>query len=168
MKKSNLFLRHVLYAMLILVMVFPFVQSYTHMIDEGILGGYSKELPEPHLSLAAWLSGEYQAEKEKKVNETFGFRATCIKNNNQIAFSFFKRTDVSEIVIGKDDYLYEGRYITSYYGRDFLCDRAILHRMQKLKFIQDTLTKLNKTLIFVLTPSKASFYPQYMPDQWKS
>ena len=35
-----------------------------------------------------------------------------------------------------------------------------------MKFISDTLQKLNKQLLFVFAPGKASFYPEYIPDKY--
>jgi hypothetical protein len=39
--------------------------------------------------------------------------------------------------------------------------------MQRLKFIQDTLSKLNKTMMLVFAAGKGSFYPEYFPDKVK-
>jgi hypothetical protein len=37
-----------------------------------------------------------------------------------------------------------------------------------LKYVQETLESMNKTLIIVLAPGKGSYYPEYFPDSCKS
>ncbi|HXP49356.1 MAG TPA: hypothetical protein VN922_05355, partial [Bacteroidia bacterium] len=49
---------------------------------------------------------------------------------------------------------------------DFIGADSIKHRMQKLKFLQDTLARLNKTLLLVFAASKGTYYPEYFPDKY--
>ncbi len=40
--------------------------------------------------------------------------------------------------------------------------------MKRLKFLQDTLTKLGKTLLVVFAPGKGFFYPEFIPKRYKA
>ena len=57
--------------------------------------------------------------------------------------------------------------IDSYYGRDFFGEDTLRLYVEKMKFIQDTLRKLNKEFIYIQCPGKASFFPEYIPDSLK-
>ncbi|MBI4645358.1 MAG: hypothetical protein HY738_01900 [Bacteroidia bacterium] len=52
-------------------------------------------------SLRGWFSGKYQEKKEKYLNESFGFRSTMVRLNNQIAFSFFNKAKANGVIIGR-------------------------------------------------------------------
>lgn len=113
-----------------------------------------------------WYSGDYQINRESYLNQNFGFRNLFIRINNQLAFSLFNKTIANSVIIGKKNYLYELGYINAYYGDDFIGLDKIAEKVKKLKFIQDTLQKLNKSLILVFAPGKDIFYPEYIPDKY--
>ncbi|MDB5258065.1 MAG: hypothetical protein JWM14_2760 [Chitinophagaceae bacterium] len=159
-------------AYLLLVILFclvvPVLQSTTHVLPEKPLDGFMTTTMEMNFSKEAWFSGEYQTQKEKNKNETFGLRDWSIRFHNQVAYSFFGKTLAKDVVIGKDTYLYEKSYISAYYGQDFIGDDKIKERMEKLKFICESFNKLNKTIIVVFAPGKGFYYPEYIPDEYKA
>ena len=67
-----------------------------------------------------------------------------------------------DVVIGKENYLYEKGYIDAFFGVDFIGHDSIAISAYKLKMIQDTLAKLNKTLLIILAPGKGDFFPEYI------
>lgn len=76
------------------------------------------------------------------------------------------------VYIGKAGYLYENGYINEYYGysaiyRDCTYD-DVKANVDKLVYIQQRLEEMGKTFIFVITPSKASQYPDAIPDWYTS
>ncbi len=117
--------------------------------------------------MSSWFSGDYQHQEEKYLNESFGFRNTCIRIHNQLAYSLFQKAKANSVIIGKEHFLFEGNYIDAYYGNDFVGADSLRHRLQRVKFLQDTLSKLNKTVILVIAADKGSFYPEYFPDRYK-
>jgi hypothetical protein len=117
------------------------------------------------IKVANWLSGEYQEKKQVYLNASFGFRNWLVRLNNQIRFELFKKPEPQAVIVGKENYLYEKNYIDTYCGLDFLGEDSIHHTVDRLKFISDTLDKLGKKLIVVLSPGKASFFPEFIPDK---
>ncbi len=115
---------------------------------------------------ADWFSTDYQQKKTGYLNEMFGLRSMFVRANNQLAYSLFNEAKVKSVIIGKDNFLYEENYITSFYGKNFMGDDSVANTIARLKFVSDTLTKLGKQLIVVFAPSKASFYPEYIPDRY--
>ncbi len=113
-----------------------------------------------------WFSGEFQSQKEEYLNSMFGFRSLFVRLNNQIAYSIFNKAKAKGVIIGKENYMYEINYINGYTGLDYIGNTETDSLCEKIKFISDTLHKLNKELIIVFAAGKASFYPEYIPNEY--
>jgi hypothetical protein len=122
----------------------------------------------PTLSFDSWTNETFQESTEKYLNQEFGFRNWFVKLHNQIEFSLFDATNAHSVVIGKENYLYEENYIKGYYGQDYIGDSLMHEKVKRIKFLQDTLSSLNKELVVVIAPGKATFYPEYIPEHLKS
>ena len=144
----------------------PLIQTKLNIFELSPLKGDVRYPAQAQFSISDWFSSKYQEEKETYLNSMFGFRSTCVRVNNQIAYSFFKKANANGVIIGKDNYLYEESYLNSYNGSDFLGQDSINHTLNRLKYLTDTLKKLNKQLIVVFAAGKASFYPEYIPDSY--
>jgi hypothetical protein len=102
------------------------------------------------------------------IEENIGFHNTLVRINNQIDFSLFGEVSAEGVVKGKDNFLYEYDYIRGYLGLDFTGERFIEEKMGRMKYIQEALKKEHGiTLTLVLEPSKARFYPEKLPGQYK-
>jgi len=144
----------------------PLLQhSFSIFKIRGLQGSFEKT-PDVQFKIDSLFTTGYQERKEKFLTENFGFRNDAIRVNNQISYSLFNIAPAHSCIIGKNDYLYEENYIKAYLGLDFVGEDSIAHRVQKLKFVQDTLAKMGKTLLFVFAPGKASFYPEYIPSPY--
>lgn len=153
---------------LLLLLTFPAIQYFLVPFNLAPLNGAITPPEKTDFTIAGWLSGDFQEQQEKYLNESFGFRSLFVRINNQLTFNLFKKAKANGVVIGKNGYLFEKHYIDAYYGEDFVGVDSIKHRMNRLKYIQDRLSKLNKTLLIVFAPGKASFYPEYIPDNLKA
>lgn len=164
MRRPSFKLRH-LYIVLLCFMFFPLIEGITNIVKlKPLEGAVVKSYSSPRFSAENWLNNVYQPEREYLANDSFGFRSECVRIRNQVDFSLFGIAHTQNFAMGKKGYLYETHYIDGYYGTDFLGDGYINQTMKKLEFINDTLNKLNKTLLIVIAPSKALFYPEYLPD----
>jgi len=166
MKVSSDKIRGALLLFILFLLVIPFIQNKFEFFKLDPLKGAITQPEKKYFNTKEWFSGEYQIQEEKYLNETFGFKSTFIRINNQIAFSLFNKAKANGVIIGKDNYLFEENYIKAYFGTDFIGIDSITHRMQRLKFVQDTLNKLNKTIIVVFAAGKGSFYPEYFPNKF--
>ena len=63
------------------------MQSKLKIVDLKALKGDVSYPPQAHFSINDWFTSKYQEEKETYLNVMFGFRSTCIRINNQIAYS---------------------------------------------------------------------------------
>ncbi len=159
--------KKLIFLLLMAALICPLIQSKFNFINVTPLKGSIKSPENAYFSIKGWLSGDYQTKKEKYLNESFGFRNIFVRINNQIAFNLFNKAKANGVIIGKNNFLFEENYIKAYYGTDFIGVDSIWHRMQRLKYIQDTLKKLNKDLIIIFAAGKGSFYPEYIPDKYK-
>ncbi len=149
------------------IMFLPMAEQKLHFIESKPLKGGFKPAADISFSLSGWLDGSYQQQKEKFLNDSTGFRADLVRQNNQIDYTLFDKCHSSWTVKGKDGYLFQFPYINGYYGTDYLGYGEIVRKSVMMKALQDTLAKLGKTFILVYAPSKAAAFPQYFPDDRK-
>lgn len=148
------------------ILIIPVFQNVFNFVDIAPLKGSFEKAEKKDISLSGWFSDDYQLNQEKYINQNFGFRNLFVKLNNQVAFNLFNLAKANQVIVGKDNYLYEKNYLLAYSGADFIGADSVLHRMQRLKYIQDELQKRNKTLLVVFAAGKASFYPEYIPTEY--
>ena len=154
--------KEIILILLLLCLIAPLLQSNFSFIHEAKLEGAFVLKTKPTFNWKDWFSGKYQKNEEEYLNESFGFRNSLVRVNNQLAFSFFGRANAENIVVGKNNYLFQRPSINAYFGLDFLGKEQIEARMNRLKFISDTLSKLNKNLILIFGTGKGSFFPEYI------
>lgn len=143
----------------------PLLESNLNFINVKKLNGAIANTDTiPKFTLNTWFTGSYQRQEEQIVNDSFGFRNICVRVNNQVDYSLYNIAHEGNTIVGKDGYLFIDYYLDGYYGTDYLGAKSISRTMEKLKFINDTLAKLGKTLLLVIAPSKVMFFPEYLPD----
>jgi hypothetical protein len=83
-----------------------------------------------------------------------------------LRFSLFKEAGAKDVIVGKDNYLFELNYIKAFTGKDRLPVDSIKLKITQLKELQDILGQQGKTLIVGLAAGKASYFPEYIPDRY--
>jgi hypothetical protein len=132
------------------------------------LRGAIEKVEKKDFTYGGWFSAEYQSNMEKYIADKFGFRNFLIRFFNQIQFSFYKKASAKAVVVGKQNILYEIGYIYAYNGKNFIASPLVKSKARRIKALQDTLAKLNKSLIICLSPGKGTFYPEYFPSQYEA
>lgn len=161
--------KYILFYLIILLMILPAVQKEFQLFHIKPLNGDFVLAEKPVYSKSTWLTGEYQLQYDNYLEQHIGFRNSLVRLNNQIDFSLYRKANAEGVVIGKDDHLYEYDYIRAYTGHDYVGEKYINEKLNRLKFVQDHLKKeLNIDLILIFEPGKASFYPEYIPDRYLS
>lgn len=149
-----------------LVAFFSLLQGQFEVFKIKPLKGAITNVENAKFSLKTWFSGEFQEKKEKYWNDNFGFRNLFVRLNNQIAFTFFNKANANGVIIGKNNCFYEENYLKAYCGLDFIGKEKAENLFDKIKFIQDTLAKLNKTFIVVFAAGKATYFPENIPEEY--
>jgi hypothetical protein len=158
--------KNLLFAVIVAALFVPVLQKKLQLVPVKPLEGAVTVSETNYFSIKEWFSAEYQEKKETHLNESFGFRNSFVRINNQLAYSLFNQAKANGVIIGKENYLYEENYIKAYLGLDYIGDSLSEDRFRKLAFIKDTLNQLNKDLILVFAAGKGSFYPEYFPENY--
>ena len=158
----------ILFIIIMVGLFLPMIQQFAKIVEVKPLLGAVEYEEKPILTSGTWVDESFQATTEKYLNQEFGFRNWFVKLHNQLSYSLFDKTNAHSVVIGKDGYLYEENYIEAYYGRDYMGDSLISEKVNRIKFLHDTLASFGKDLLVVIAPGKATFYPEYIPDHLKS
>jgi len=152
---------------LTLLLISPLAKPVINTFNWSImpLRGHIEYTDKPEFSWHGWFEGTYQGDLDPYLEENVAFRNFLVRVYNQTEFSLFKTVHANEVILGKKNYLYELNYIRAYTGSDFLGHEIIQEKCSKLKVVQDELAKLDIELLVVLAPGKASFFPEYIPDE---
>ena len=166
MEHKNIQLKKLLLGGILVVLLLPLVLQFVHFYTPKPLKGSQTKAEKIWFSKDVWYSGEYQKAYEAWHAENVGFRADYVRLHNQIEYSLFGKISAQAVVEGKDGYLYEENYMKTYAGLDFVGLPLIEKNAERLKLLQDSLEKKGITLIVCLAAGKASFYPEYLPDEY--
>jgi len=160
-------LKNIAFILILLLLFLPMIQKTISLFSLKPLKGSFALTEKPAFSFRDYNTGQYQDQYNTYIEEHIGLRPVLVRLNNQIAFSFFNIAQAKQVVIGKKNYLYEENYIKAYKGTDFQGGAFWDQRMKKLKYIHDELLKKNIPLIVAFAPGKGTFFPEYIPDNYK-
>ena len=165
----KILLKFLLLLFILAVTFMPQLQRQWRFVDPFPLKGSLGELKavsKMDFDFRKWLNGEFQEQNGLYLERNFGLRDYYIRIYNQIAYSLWRTPKAQYLVIGKKDFMYEKNYIDAYYGNDFIGSAKIAVQTERLRMLQDTLRKLNISLLVVLAPGKADFFPEYIPNKF--
>ena len=149
------------------VLLLPMVQKGLPFIKSGALNGEFTIAPDTVFTLGRWFDGNYWNKKSQYLNDNMGLRPDLLRLTDEIDYTLFKKIHSEWRLLGDNSCVFQDMYIYSYLGRDYNGYPYIHEKVRKLKAIQDTLAKLGKSLIFVQSPCKAFYYPEYFPAEFK-
>ncbi len=154
-----------LFFLLVLIISLPLLQGVFPYIDGKPLSGAVTTAEAPEFSFNSWISGDFQKQAEPFLQQATGFYPDLIRLNNQLDYSIFRLVHAKDVIIGKENYLYELNYIEDYTGQNFTGSNAAEAMLSTLRFLQDKLSEQGTRLVMLFLPGKASFYPEYIPDE---
>lgn len=150
------------------------LQKWFHWRKFKPLKGVIVEQPKPELRFANCKNGAFQQQTEPYLKQHFGYREPLIRFYNQYLWDFYRKTPVAggQILIGKDDWIYEPWVVEDYYQKQFLkyaADSAEMASiLSKEAFrvyqVQQILEPLGVHLFASLVPSKDLIYPEHLPE----
>ena len=132
------------------------------------LNGVQHSYVQPSLSKDSFLDKTFQKQVEHKNNPFFLWNNFYLKFFNTFMYEVFKKSYsmTTEIIVGKDNYLYQQGYPISLYidyGSDEDNKIKAANYAKNIKFVQDYLKSKNKVFVFVIEPSKAVFIQDKIP-----
>lgn len=132
------------------------------------LVGVTKVPPNVPPSWGSIRHREFQASFAHKFNDGFAGREALIRCTSELWFQLFHDTAnvSSNVAIGERDVLFEKGYLEEYFfGR---VNKSELEPWVKdLRRLQDYCRSIGLGFAVMLTPGKASIYPEDAPHRWK-
>jgi len=141
----------------------PRIMKRLRLIFEVPLQGEFNPAAKVSLSFATWFDGNFQKSYDKYYEENIGLRNTLIRIYNQVDYTFFKTTH-SDVIVGKNRYLFLEDYLNAYIGKDFIGEEDINRRMEQINFVSDKLKQKGIYVIIAIAPTKVDFYAEYIPS----
>lgn len=157
-------IKRILFGGILLALCVPMILTVYPFIDIEPLEGSFEEKEQPKFTWDSVYTGGYQKAMEEYINEHTGGRPYLVRINNQLDFWAFNKANANGVLIGKEDYLFEESYIDAYYGADFIGEKKVKDKIQKLERVSDSLHAHGVELVVAFAPGKGSFYPEYFPD----
>ncbi|MBN2158509.1 MAG: hypothetical protein JW807_03865 [Spirochaetes bacterium] len=152
-------------AFIVLILVQTYLKPFGDMILSGVEVKARPSISSPN----DVMSGTFQDTVEAWLKQNIGFRGYSVKSDNQINYSLFNefsRSHPRRIILGKNKQLYELPYIDNYNRNTVLPRKDMEAQVADLKKLQQALARKNIRLLLTITPSKASIYPEYIPDKF--
>ncbi len=156
--------KYIFFMLIMLFLLLPGIQQLFTVYKIKELNGDFKKAEKPAFTVGGWLSNQYQKDEETWQNEQFGFRNSLVRIHNQIGFELYRKVYASDVLLGKEGYLFAQNYIDSYTGRDFSGDSTIREKIKLLKRVAEILQSNNISMICVLAPGKGSYFHEYIAD----
>lgn len=166
--KGNI--ERILFGIILLVLLIPVIQSLLGIVKEVPLNGKVHRIEEPSLKYENIWNGTYQDSLSQYFNENFGLRNEFIRLYNQVRFTAFGIMAGSESVKGKDNYFFQRDYIDYYYSTEEKSEGyldSVNRRVNELVGAEMVLAKNGQSLLIIMAPSKAWFFPEKIPVMWK-
>jgi hypothetical protein len=117
------------------------------------------------------LNKDWQKKFEDWLNFQIPYRPELIRSHNQIYYSLFSKSYMndSRIIVGKKKYLYEIGYITRYCNSDhkIYTQQQFNEWVSKLQALNDFFQKRGQKFIYIFSPSKAGYFPEYFPTLYQ-
>lgn len=105
----------------------------------------------------------YLQNYETYFNDNFGFRENFIKLANTIDVKVFNISSNSNVILGKNNYLYSSEETNDYNKINTLTDEQINTILNKLSYFQKMLAERGIDFVFTVAPNKSTIYPEFMP-----
>ena len=109
---------------------------------------------------------DFQKEFEKQVKDDGKFAKEFRKIDSTIIFKLFSSTN-SGVIVGKNDFLFEKPYIDEKFTINSDTGEKLNELAIKIKKVQDILYKNNIKFLYIIAPTKADFYSEFLPSKFQ-
>jgi len=134
--------------------------------DVPLKGMQSAENDAP-LTLRTLTSGEFEEHAGRQFGEELPFRGRLIAAVNTVLYRYFHKSYMGEqpMIIGRGGMVFEKRYADAYCRRQH-SDAEIDAWVKRIRALQDKVTGQGRTFVYLITPSKAAYFPELLPSTY--
>lgn len=157
---------YVIVILFIIIISSVCINEKVHLIKTPKLKGAIIEKEKPKFSLRGYLKGSYQKDLEEWYNDNFYLRNNFIKLYSRLKFNIFDKSSLPGAIKGKEGMLFEPDYVDEYLGlRKTTSDKDLKKLVHNIDEIRKVCNKFGKEFYLIITPSKAHFYHEYLPER---
>lgn len=109
---------------------------------------------------------DYFKEFETYFSEHFAFRQQLVTLDGKLKSAVFRTSPNSDVIVGKDSWLYYGETVNDFLNIDLLSERGINNIKNNLEMMCEYCKQNGAEFIFTIAPNKNSVYPEYMPSNY--
>lgn len=122
----------------------------------------------PRWSWESLIAGKFQRPFENWLNTELPFRANMVRGFNQVYYNLFSKSYVNRMIIGKTGQLYQTPYIDNYCNlKQLKYSRPEFKQwVDELRELSEFFTQRGQHFVYLITPSKAAYFPEYIPTQF--
>lgn len=156
-----------LFAVVLAAMLLPELQRRFRIFNVPPLEGAFELSERPAFATSKFFDGSYQQQIESFIEERVGFRPLLVRIRNQADLMLYRKAHAEGVIIARNGVIIEEDYILEYLGRLFIGKTTIDQKLERVKFVQDTLAKKGIHLAIVFAPGKASFHADLIPARYR-
>jgi len=156
-----------LFVIIIGMLFLPLLQFSSNYFEENVLRGSYKLAEKPKIISRAWFSSKFQNKYDRYFDDHLGFRPFFVRLHNQLKYSVYEKVSTQEVIVGKNNILYDERHINALFGNDFIGSNIIKRQTKRIREVKKALAKEGKELLIVLAPNKARYFRNEVPDRYK-
>ena len=149
----------------LIILSLPFFQQNFHFFSQKPLHGALIDSSVTSLSFKGWIGQSWQVAKRMEFYRDLGFRPDLVRLRSQLDYSAFN-SPANTVIVGSKGQLYARGNYEAAIGMNFIGDSLVQNQMMRIKTIQNELSKLNKTLLTVITPNKLRTSPENLPKKY--
>lgn len=150
-----------IFTIFFIILLYPLFGLYLDKIVS--VSGVSNSVNRPEFTMQGIADGSFQRSVDEYLLSEMPGKSFMVKVNNQLKYSLFKVSPNNNVVIGKDNQLFEPGYLVYSLITAPPKDEEILSIVQKLDNLQKLLETKRKELYVFITPAKSRYYEQYAP-----
>jgi hypothetical protein len=153
------------YGIFIIIISLPLIYDVigNKEIIQPLHGAY--EQPKAiNLSWETWVNQTYQQNKDSIYKYTTSLRPTLVRMYNEIDFRMFGKTNMGDLLVGKDNYLFSKSWAESRAGKVSLDSLKLDSFCEKLAQLENLLTENGIFFKFIIPPSKEEIFSDYLPE----
>ncbi len=109
---------------------------------------------------------EYFEELNAYLSDNFNFREVLVYCNAMILENLFNHSAESNVIVGKENWLYFAETTDDYTGTNVLSDKEIEEIRITIELMNEYADNKEAKFLFTIAPNKNTIYPENMPKQY--
>jgi len=165
MKNNPTLLRRLPFFLFMLALCFPLCYQFSELYWVEGLKGYQAAPERVDVTWENLKMGRYQDYAEQRLLHELRLKPFFIRLDNELRYQLFGEFTLPDISQGREGWLYNPQSIEVWKGEDRLNLPSLEEKMEGLAHsIEKLRQNQGPELLFLLAPSKAAVYPEYLPE----